>query len=147
MTDTKKATPTPKVMKITRTKDFSERNTAVNFEVPGFVFRWVNAEYRTSRHKWKHWRPVERESEMGQLVAEQMDKEHDKFEGPNTSTNYFYRGSQAILAYAKKEDADAYRQKISNLAADQLRKVVDPEEVTMQHIMVPTSTVKQTREK
>ena len=126
----------PKITQVEQTSFNTESPLALKMDIPGLEFRWVDAEMRSARHDWKHWRAVERDSEVGQKVKDYMDGTPDKYQGPNNTSNYFHRGSQLILAWAKKEDCDAYRAAMKAKADRQLRSVAGDKHVTLTQTFV-----------
>ena len=128
-----------KVTKITEVRHEIENPLALDFDIPGYAFRWVDAEKRSAAHKWQHWRAVERDSEIGLLVKDYIDSAPDKYQGPNMTSNYFHRGSQLILAWATAEDSAAYKKAMAEKAANQLRKVSGADGVDMQQVFVPSN--------
>jgi len=113
----------PKIQSVNQTRFNTTSPIAIDFTIPGYEFRWVNPDARTAMQTWRHWRAVEKDSEFGQQVLEQMQKAPDKYGPSEGSSNYFRRGSQLLLAYAKKEDCDAYRKAMTDKADERLRAV------------------------
>ena len=107
------------VVQTTQESLFSLENIAVE----GFAFRWVNPSTRDERG-WRHWRPVERNSEIGEKVLERMGIHHDRFNGLNQDTNYFYRGAGSMLAYCKASESEAHVEAMRQKAENQSREVI-----------------------
>ncbi len=104
--------------------------------VPGYVFRWVNPEFRSKGDNWDIFMPVTRDSDIGKIAVEQIGGTLSaKFLGGNLDTNLIYRGGDSLLAYAtveannekKRRDAEAAERRIKMIdAAGLQRNVIVP---------------------
>ena len=104
-------------------------------KIPGIALRWVNPSTRNSGG-WKHWRPVEKDSEIGKAVMDALDTMGDHFGGLNTDTSYIYQSTNCMLAYAKQSDVDAFQEEIRKRRKDVMRVITDDDGITTQSMMV-----------
>jgi hypothetical protein len=91
----------------------------------GLVLRWVNPAARNrSISGWKCWRPVSRESDVGQTVAEHLEENTFRFGEVRQDSDYFWRGDM-LLAFAPIDEVEALRKANVSNADRQLEMVVE----------------------
>lgn len=106
-------------------------------DIPGYVFRWVNLEYRYKGKRWKIWQPVLRDSEIGAEVVKQLGPGNDRFNGRDSDSNMIYQGGDMVLAYATVEQNDALKAHNAKLAKDRI-DMIDGE-LLRRSVVVPGS--------
>lgn len=98
------------------------------YQVPridGFGFRWVNPAYRAKKGNWGIWKPLTRDSELGEKVAEHIEG----IIGPislgltQVDSNYFYRSTESMLAFAPVELIEEKRAEAQAKADERMRMV------------------------
>ena len=119
----KKATPVKEKAPMVQVAHESGSILELGFEIKGLSFRWINGDVRNQMQSWGFWSAVQRDSELGERIAENLDGGHAKYNGGNAESNYFSRGS-LVLAWAPEEDVEARRVKMNEKADDRLRQVV-----------------------
>lgn len=85
-------------------------------DVPGYVFRWVHAGYRSKGNNWKIWQPVLRDSEIGAAVVAQLGPGNDRFNGKDADSNLIYQGADMVLAFSTVEQNEALKAHNSKVA-------------------------------
>jgi len=131
-----------KIEMVEQTRQDTESFLGTKFDVPGKVFRWVNAEARRQRDNFKYWRVVERDSELGEIIAQQIADAPDRYMGPNEDSNYFRRGEQLILAYADEEVHRKHGESLTKRADDRLRQVINTPGADLRQVIISSPTSK-----
>lgn len=117
---------TPKTVAVSKERH-DDQITGVNElpQIDGITLRWVNPASRNrSLAGWKCWIPVNRESEIGEQVAEHIKESPFRLGQENQDGAYFWRGDM-VLAYAPKEKVVELRKRNVGLADTQLSHVIE----------------------
>jgi hypothetical protein len=85
--------------------EFEEHNDPELIDVPGWVFSWQNA-FTKDNNGWGHHLPVERDTDLGEVVGAQFGVSGEQYIGLNVGSNRFHLGGELVLAYTSEEIHD-----------------------------------------
>ncbi len=130
----KKALYIEPIQEITGAFDPSE------IKITGWVFGRQNIMHNTKRG-WKHWRPVKRDSELGEEIAAQWGLVLDI----DATDNYFHFGPDTVLAYTSVELNE--KKKASNQSrADAALAAVSEDVNISRHVVINKGPAKNPKE-
>lgn len=97
----------------------------IKIEGHDLVFSWYNTN-TAKRRGFSFWKPVRRDTELGEEVSKQYEPDTVRHEGLNTDSNFFYLGNDAIMVYTTRELWDD-KLKSDQAAADRQFAALGPE--------------------
>lgn len=94
-------------------------------DMDGMTFLWVNPQ-TNERNGWGIWQPVPRDSEYGERIKAVLDDyAGGTFESLTAGdSNYFYRGSDCMLAMASIESRERCIQRGQDAADERMSSVM-----------------------
>jgi len=117
-------------------------------KVPGFAFAWLDVIFR-NEHGWGIWRPVERDSSLGEKVQDFMVNVERKYLGTTgkTNSNYFYKSAKTILAFAPEKDREAALQRAQERADAPLEIIEQSQDKTVEELRIGRRLITQPKPK
>jgi len=140
MPKTTKTTETKKPIYVEPIVEITILSKPEDLALAGWKFRWQNLHHRI-KVGWGMWRPVTKDSELGEFVAEQFGIILDKHAGVNATSNYFMQGSDGVLAYTS-EKALADRDANKDVLADQALRAVGKDIEITRHVQIDAGPFK-----
>lgn len=130
----KEATPEPKKIYVEPIEVYEIHNDPTKLKVAGWVFGWQNIDLN-KKVGWGIYRPVLRDSELGEEIARQLGLNLAPERGMDIDNNYFHFGSDLVLGYTS-EVLYAKKQADAEKAADRAMASIGPDVSITRHTVI-----------
>lgn len=132
---TKETAPKTKKIHVEPISEISAKNNPAEIDIPGWVFSWQNIN-TNDKSGWGIFRPVQKDTELGEEVARQLGVGANPFGGTNADANMYYFGGDLVLAYTSQELYDKMQADDQKAADFAMSAIGDDAAVHVRHAAI-----------